>query len=100
MRSNPLASNMIKPDEVQRFLDIAYARPDSEALPALINDLVKGLGEITLVIDEANIAFTILSTASEARIEPVKEALALFTTLTKEQKKVSDQPNRIYTCFT
>ena len=100
MRSNPLASNMIKPDEVQRFLDIAYARPDSEALPALINDLVKGLGEITLVIDEANIAFTILSTTPYSEIKAVKEALGLFTTLTKEQKKVSDQPSRIYTCFT
>jgi hypothetical protein len=100
MRSNPLASNMIKPDEVQRFLDIAYARPDSEALPALINDLVKGLGEVTLVIDEANIAFTILSTTPYSEIKAVKEALGLFTTLTKEQKKVSDQSNHIYTCFT
>ena len=100
MQSNPLVSLVVKPDEVQKYFNVPHARPDSEALPALINDLVSGLGEVTLVIDEANIAFTILSTTPYSEIKAVKEALGLFTTLTKEQKKVSDQPSRIYTCFT
>ena len=100
MQSNPLVSLVVKPDEVQKYFNVPHARPDSEALPALINDLVSGLGEVTLVIDEANIAFTILSTTPYSEIKAVKEALGLFTTLTKEQKKVSDQSNHIYTCFT
>lgn len=100
MQSNPLVSLVVKLDEVQKYFNVPHARPDSEALPALINDLVKGLGEITLVIDEANIAFTILSTTPYFEIKAVKEALALFTTLTKEQKKVSDKSYHIYTCFT
>ena len=43
---------------------------------------------ITLVVDEANLPLTITDKTSEAKIEQVKAILSLFTTLTKQQKKV------------
>ena len=45
-------------------------------------------GAITLVIDEANIAFTITDITSADDIKATKQALALFTSLTKENNKV------------
>ena len=45
---------------------------------------------ITLVVDEANLPLTITDKTSEAKIEQVKAVLSLFTTLTKQQKKVND----------
>jgi KaiC/GvpD/RAD55 family RecA-like ATPase len=48
-----------------------------ESLPSLITELVKHRGKVTLIIDEANIAFTITDDTTSA-------ALALFTQLTKQ----------------
>jgi hypothetical protein len=52
----------------------------------MINNEPKSV--ITLVVDEANLPFTINDRTSETKIEEVKAALALFTRLTKEEKKV------------
>ncbi len=43
---------------------------------------------ITLIVDEANLALTINEKTSETKIERVKAALSLFTSLTKQDKKV------------
>ena len=49
----------------------------------MLSGLVQGLGAITLVVDEANIALKIFDDTSPDKIEAMKEALALFTRLTK-----------------
>ena len=59
-----------------------------ESLPSLITELVKHRGKVTLIIDEANIAFTITDDTTPEKIENVKAALALFTLLTKELLQV------------
>lgn len=66
----------------------------NEVIPTLQQLILKLLetvpGVITIVIDEANIAFTLSSTADEQKRKEALEALALFTTLTKESERVSD----------
>jgi archaellum biogenesis ATPase FlaH len=59
-----------------------------ESLPSLIMELVKHRGKVTLIIDEANIAFTITDDTTPEKIENLKAALALFTLLTKELLQV------------
>ena len=46
-----------------------------ESLPSLITELVKHRGKITLIIDEANIAFTITDDTTPEKIENLKAAL-------------------------
>ena len=59
------------------------------SLKSLIKELVNSREDkITLIIDEANIAFIIKPETSEDKIEAASEALALFTMLTKESQKV------------
>ena len=61
----------------------------TKSLEGLIKELVKSREDkITLIIDEANIAFIIKPETKEEKIEAVREALALFTVLTKETRKV------------
>lgn len=76
----------IKLDNFGKVLDLAMTKPVPEGLSFLIKLLVEALGNVTLIIDEANIAFTLLDEAEEART--AKKALELFTTLTKEENKV------------
>ena len=59
-----------------------------ESLPSLITELVKHRGKVTLIIDEANIAFTITDDTTPEKIENLKAALALFTQLTKQLLQV------------
>ena len=77
-------------EDLERDLNTVLNKPDpgSKTLSAVIEDLVENLGPITLVIDEANIALTITDTTTPDKIVATKEALALFTTWTKEQNKV------------
>ena len=61
----------------------------TKSLEGLIKELVKSREDkITLIIDEANIAFIIKPETKEEKIESVRDALALFTVLTKETRKV------------
>ena len=63
--------------------------PATKTLSVLVNGLIKGLGNnVTLIIDEANIAFTITDITENADIKSTKAALELFTFLTKEAQKV------------
>ena len=55
---------------------------------SLVTQLTAKFGAITLIIDEANLAFNITSGTSKSEILAAKQALALFTTLTKEKQKV------------
>lgn len=60
-----------------------------QPLNVLINELIEGVdGTVTLIIDEANLAFEITHDTKEERVEAQKMALALFTSLTKEKGKV------------
>jgi hypothetical protein len=80
----------LKAEDIDKFISIAQTLSDSvKSLTVLINELVITLGEITLVIDEANIAFTMSAETSQEKIDATKEALNLFTTITKSQNKVT-----------
>jgi hypothetical protein len=60
-----------------------------QPLKVLINELLKRVeGSITLVIDEANIAFTMTPGTEESEVKALKGILAIFTQLTKETRKV------------
>ena len=74
---------------VKFFEAISSNKNATRSLKALIKELVKNSGDkITLIIDEANIAFTIKPETTLEKIEAVRDALALFTFLTKETRKV------------
>eukprot|EP00596_Hydrurales_sp_CCMP1899_P003850 CAMPEP_0119037676 /NCGR_PEP_ID=MMETSP1177-20130426/6174_1 /TAXON_ID=2985 /ORGANISM="Ochromonas sp, Strain CCMP1899" /LENGTH=455 /DNA_ID=CAMNT_0006999277 /DNA_START=177 /DNA_END=1544 /DNA_ORIENTATION=- len=80
----------VNAENIENLFGLAAGESDSiETLSNLIDELVAGLGEITLVIDEADVAFKISPDASQDEIKAAKEALALFTTLTKSQNKVN-----------
>jgi hypothetical protein len=81
--------NIFTDEDFKDSLKIALKEQGPEDLQSLINNLVKNLGGITLVIDEANIALTISDKTSAAKIEATKQALALFTSLTKEGNQVT-----------
>jgi hypothetical protein len=76
-------------EDFKKYLKIVLAKRDPEDLQSVINNLVKNLGAITLVIDEANIALTITDKTSADEVKATKQALALFTTLTKQENKVT-----------
>ena len=92
-----LQSKVKVSDEVEldfsSFIDVV--RTDKEPikiLKSLLIDMTLRFPHevITLVVDEANLALTINEDSSKEDIKQVKASLALFTSLTKEQKKVSD----------
>ena len=60
--------------------------PKAEGLTALINEIANKIECPTIVIDEANIAFTLKDNSMES-----KTALALFTKMTKLENKVTRQ---------
>ena len=79
--------------DLSSFIDVVRTEKEPiSILEGLLNDMTLKFPHevITLVVDEANLALTINDKTSEAKIEQVKASLALFTSLTKEQKKVSD----------
>jgi hypothetical protein len=81
--------NIFTDEDFKDSLKIALKEQGPDDLQSLINNLVKNLGGITLVIDEANIALTITDKTSATKIEATKQALALFTSLTKENNQVT-----------
>ena len=78
-------------DEFVKYVNIVLAKSDHKDLATVLDELVAGLGAITLVVDEANISLTISETTSEAKIDSTKQSLALFTRLTKQTNKVTIQ---------
>ena len=89
MSTKVLKEEFIKDEfDLTAYKKILMQEQDPAALPNLIDKLVGKLGAITLVIDEANLALTISESTSAANVEATKEALALFTALTKEERKV------------
>ena len=88
-----LATSIQKGEEFNRAASTIQAILDNvdatQSLEALINELVKSAKcGITLVIDESNIAFTITPDTEKSEIKAMKEALALITSLTKQNLKV------------
>jgi hypothetical protein len=60
-----------------------------QPLKVLINELLARVeGKITIIIDEANMAFGITSGTKQENIDSMKGILATFTQLTKENRKV------------
>lgn len=88
LQLSPL-KNIIAPDDFKSIFDAVQEQPS--ALSTLLNDMATNLGGITVIVDEANLAFTITEDCTTpAQIQDTKNALALFTKLTKENKKASD----------
>lgn len=84
-RPSSLEFNTIK-DFTDALLDISVAK---QPLKIVIGELLKSVkGNVTIIIDEANLAFDITSATSQEDIANKVEALALFTSLTKENKQV------------
>ena len=76
-----------------QFLTLVKSLKESnsakQTLEVLINELIRVEGEnITIIIDEANIAFAIKPGTGESDIKAARMALALFTGLTKQSLKV------------
>jgi hypothetical protein len=60
-----------------------------QPLQVLIEELLKRVeGSLTLIIDEANIAFTITENTNEEKVEALVGILATFTQLKKQSRKV------------
>jgi AAA+ ATPase superfamily predicted ATPase len=59
-----------------------------KSLPSLIEELINHRGNITLIIDESNIAFNITKDTTTEEIKGLKEALAMFTLMTKQSRQV------------
>jgi hypothetical protein len=60
-----------------------------QPLQVLIEELLKRVeGSLTLIIDEANIAFTITENTNEEKVEALAGILATFTQLKKQSRKV------------
>lgn len=72
------------------FLDLVSKEPDPTiVLESLLNGMAGESKVITLVVDEANLPLTIDSETSTADIKQVKATLALFTRMTKQEKKIN-----------
>ena len=62
---------------------------EEQPLEVLINELVKRVdGKVTLISDEANLAFEITPGTKDEGVQQQREALSIFTSLTKVQGKV------------
>ena len=86
--------DIVSLSDYQTFFDAIMKRPD--ALASVLDDIASGYGGITLIIDEANIALTIKEHTTPAEIKATREALAVFTKLTKEQRQASHFSNAIF----
>ena len=80
---------MFTEKEFEEKLNVALGKRNPGGLKSVIANLVADLGVITLVIDEANIALKITDRTSADDVKATSEALALFTLLTKQEKKVT-----------
>jgi hypothetical protein len=91
LASKLIETNLIELD-FNPFLDIVKTeKSPHEILGSLLEELNQKNPDdvITLVVDEANIPLTMNDNTSE-EIKEVSAYLALFTKLTKEEKKVSE----------
>ena len=79
--------DIVSLSDYQTFFDAIMKKPD--ALASVLDEIASGYGGITLIIDEANIALTIKEHTTPAEIKATREALAVFTKLTKEQRQAS-----------
>lgn len=71
------------------FNSLVEMNSAKQPLEILIDELIRVEGEkITIIIDEANIAFTIKPDTDKNKIDAASVALAMFTLLTKESNKV------------
>jgi hypothetical protein len=76
-------------DDMQKILNISTKNQATyTSLSYLINELANNIGNVTLVIDEANLAFSINDKTTLDEFQSAKKVLALFTSLTKERNKV------------
>lgn len=74
---------------IQQYPDILGTMKDEHRmLKVLVTELIAKLGNITLIIDEANLALAIHDDTSAEDIKHTKNTLAFFTSLTKVYKKV------------
>jgi hypothetical protein len=73
------------------------SKPDSTYLSKILDKISESCN-VTLVIDEANMAFAVDDKSSELKVGEVSKVLALFTKLTKQKQKVSLYPN-VYSVF-
>lgn len=74
--------------DFRQSLDIVRDSSSMRAFEVLIEQLIKKLGPITLVIDEANLALTIHERMTPDEIKATNQALAIFTSLTKVNRQV------------
>ena len=81
----------IKAEHLRSLVNYSSESTEQNAFSKLVNQLISKLGVITLIIDEANLALNISDRTSMSDILVAKQALALFTTLTKEERKVFDK---------
>jgi hypothetical protein len=88
LQLSPL-KNVIPPNDFKSIFNAVQEQ--ASALSTLLNDMATNLGGITVIVDEANLAFTITEDCTTpSQIQDTKNTLALITKLTKENKKVSD----------
>lgn len=85
------ATDIVGLNDVSTFLKVKdFANKKQLKLPELIDQLLLNVrGVATIVIDEANIAFTLPAATDKKKMDEINEALALFTYLTKQKQKVS-----------
>jgi hypothetical protein len=69
---------------------LASNEKEATVLSKLVNKLANSnkMHPFTVIIDEANLAFTIDDNSTEQNVKDAKEALMLFTGLTKQSRKV------------
>jgi hypothetical protein len=79
---------VMKECEIQNSIDFLFSqKSDPIVTTELINNIANNLPPITLIIDEANIAFTI-NNINSTKFEEAKKVLAICTALTKQNNKV------------
>ena len=78
--------NMVSQADYQMVVDAVIKKP--AALSCVLEDISIGYDGITLIVDEANIAFTIKDFTTAAEIKAATETLNAFTRLTKETQTV------------
>jgi hypothetical protein len=83
------------------FLDVIKTESDpTTILSGLLDEMTENLPSgkvLTMVIDEANLPLTVDGDTSVSDIKQVKQSLALFTRLTKQENKVNN--NFIFLLF-
>eukprot|EP01036_Dinobryon_divergens_P030612 gene30612-39882_t len=74
--------------DLQARFDSIIKRQE-DGLSSVLSELTLVFKGITLIVDEANIALTITGSTTPAEIKATKDALAVFTRLTKQLNKLN-----------